>query len=316
MAADNTKIYALVDPTNDCVRYVGKSDNPCKRLVQHLSEARQGSTTRKSRWLLKLERIALRPEIHILEEVPQEEWILAEQEWIAHYRSLGIDLTNLTDGGDGTIGYVADPLVTARRAEMLRGVTRKPHSEETKLKISIKNKLRVGRPHTPEARAKISARQIGRKMLPHVAEALRKANLGARRSDETKRKMSEAKLGVIPWAATNAAAKANLGRKRPPEHILKCVEGRKGGKGYKVSEELILKHVNRERSNASGYRGVKQLQDKGRLFQSWQARISLNGKRVHLGCFPTPELAAKAYDDALFEAYGSKANLNFPKDAQ
>lgn len=62
---------------------------------------------------------------------------------------------------------------------------------------------------------------------------------------------------------------------------------------------------NRMRSNVTGYKGV------GRHGRGWRARITTTAKRVSLGCFDTPEAAARAYDKAAVEHFGEFACLNF-----
>ena len=62
------------------------------------------------------------------------------------------------------------------------------------------------------------------------------------------------------------------------------------------------KHAN----NASGYKGVTK------HGSGWKARIVINGRLRHIKTWPTPELAALAYDKAAKENYGEFANLNFP----
>lgn len=52
------------------------------------------------------------------------------------------------------------------------------------------------------------------------------------------------------------------------------------------------------KSNTSGFKGVHF--GGGR----WQAQIRINGKKVHLGCFDTPEAASGAYERALLAAHG------------
>lgn len=54
------------------------------------------------------------------------------------------------------------------------------------------------------------------------------------------------------------------------------------------------------------YRGVSYTHDK-----YIQAQIRINGHNTYLGIFDTPELAAKAYDEAAKKHHGTKAKLNF-----
>lgn len=60
--------------------------------------------------------------------------------------------------------------------------------------------------------------------------------------------------------------------------------------------------------STSGFKGVAW----HKRSRYWYARIRVGGQTRFLGCFPTPEDAARAYDQAALEAYGSFARLNFP----
>lgn len=61
-------------------------------------------------------------------------------------------------------------------------------------------------------------------------------------------------------------------------------------------------------ANSSGYKGVSWHTYR----QKWRAYIKKNGKAIHLGMYPTAELAAKAYDHAAKQMFGEFAYLNFP----
>jgi hypothetical protein len=66
------------------------------------------------------------------------------------------------------------------------------------------------------------------------------------------------------------------------------------------------------RLNSSGYKGVSWRSRE----QRWMARITRNGKSRYLGYFATAEEAARAYDAAAREAFGSFAKVNFPHQGE
>ena len=96
-----TIIYALTDPRNGKIRYVGKSNDTYLRLKSHMSEARRNSGTHRLNWLRQLLNLSLDPILTILEEVEDEDWQDRERYWIAYGRSVGWPLTNATAGGKG-----------------------------------------------------------------------------------------------------------------------------------------------------------------------------------------------------------------------
>lgn len=68
----------------------------------------------------------------------------------------------------------------------------------------------------------------------------------------------------------------------------------------------------KRRSGAKNpYRGVYQLKTQ----KQWNAKITVQGRRIYLGYFPTAEDAAKAYDAAAIVYHGEFASLNFPEAA-
>jgi hypothetical protein len=54
----------------------------------------------------------------------------------------------------------------------------------------------------------------------------------------------------------------------------------------------------------SGYKGVAK---HGEL---WRARIKYNGKIIRLGSYPTPQKAARAYNQAALALFGEHAVIN------
>lgn len=93
-----TFIYALIDPFNREVRYVGKSNDPARRFHDHCSL--DGSNPHKDAWLRSVLHRGRLPYMRVIEECYQDAWQERERFWIAHYRAAG-RLTNILDGGDG-----------------------------------------------------------------------------------------------------------------------------------------------------------------------------------------------------------------------
>lgn len=194
--SSTTFIYALADPRKpEIIRYVGKSDNPQKRLRYHLQESTYRPNSRRSKWLRSLTKAEVTPVLILVEECPATEWRSRELFWIAHYRGVGCDLVNSTDGG----GERATPLpeicakISASKQGQRKGVPLSPEHRakigaalkgqvippETRAKMSASAKVKVftpehraklsenlrNHPPGPEARAKSAAKRAGDYML-------------------------------------------------------------------------------------------------------------------------------------------------------
>lgn len=68
MPVNNFKyIYALKDPLDGQIKYIGQTSNIKRRLFAHM--AGQSGTTEKKRWILGLKMLGLQPEVILLESV-------------------------------------------------------------------------------------------------------------------------------------------------------------------------------------------------------------------------------------------------------
>ena len=91
-----TYIYALMDETK--IKYIGKSDDPNKRLVYHIKYGKK-IKNHKQNWINKMLRENKKISLKILEVVPYEIWEEREVYWISKY---GLkNLVNLSIGGQG-----------------------------------------------------------------------------------------------------------------------------------------------------------------------------------------------------------------------
>lgn len=209
-------IYALYDPTDleqgpPCIRYIGFTGVLLdRRLWEHVNEAKKGIATHRCNWIRSLLDRGIEPAAIVLEEVTAENWQEREIWWIAKFRAI---LTNATDGGEGLI----NPTQAVR-----------DQISETVSRTLQGNQRRKGKAHLEADRTKIG--------------------YAVRRSSAFRAAM-EAKKGVAPTHATEAARIYWTGRKRSPEDIAKMRQrmmGNSFSKGRPTSD--LQKEVTRLRS--------------------------------------------------------------------
>lgn len=169
-----TFIYILIDPRNDQIRYVGKSNTPGKRFLTHLCDKRKSHVTA---WIKQLLEKGLKPNQEIIDEISVNEWQFWEQHYISLYRSWGFNLTNHSLGGFGSISV---SLETRQKMSLSKiGITWADRfGEESALSMKIKaSDLRKGIPKTFDAKQKMKANHsywcLGKKQSEqHVAKRI------------------------------------------------------------------------------------------------------------------------------------------------
>lgn len=172
-------IYGLTDPRNGQTRYIGKTVSPKSRMYRHLLAR---GTSDCARWVRSLQAAGLQPGMVVLEVVEECNWADRERFWIAYFRQLGIQLTNMLGGGDGRDGA---PLSECHRAAISRGMRGHTISEETRAKLSRAAQQRWG---DPQFREKVAAAQS----RPEVVERHR---VGGRMTGDLNRQRSIRKRG-------------------------------------------------------------------------------------------------------------------------
>ncbi len=148
---ETTFIYALCDP-DGTVRYVGKANNPARRLLIHTEPNQLRPDNYRTRWLRGLVAEGLRPTMRILEEVAWADWEDAERRWIGLYRQNGC-LTNGTDGGDQGPGSVKGSRSAPARARQAAAMRR--HWQDPD--FQARHAAGLAAAFTPEVRARVSA---------------------------------------------------------------------------------------------------------------------------------------------------------------
>ena len=180
-------IYGLIDPSNNELKYIGKSVNPKNRFRKHLQDSVK-KITFKDKWINKLIKNNQKPELIIIDVVDSNDWVFWEKHYIAYYKYIGCSLTNLTDGGDNPpnrkgIKRTKDEIEKIRKSNL-----GKKRSDETKKNISLS---KIGKPinHLNNGKERSHLHKIN---LSLSLKGRKSPNKGKKYSEEHKIKLSNA----------------------------------------------------------------------------------------------------------------------------
>lgn len=96
---ETTFIYSLTDPITGEIRYIGKANNPKKRVLDHVRENKTSNKSHKISWIKSLISKQQMPIVEIIDEVKKSEWQFWEQYWISQFKVWQFNLTNISPGG-------------------------------------------------------------------------------------------------------------------------------------------------------------------------------------------------------------------------
>lgn len=129
------KIYVLIDPFSNEIRYIGKTkfslkDRLCKHLITY-------EKNHRANWIRSLIKRGTKPIIELLEEVSEDEWAFWEKFWISQFKIWGFKLLNSTNGGESGI------ISPQCREACIKANTNLKHSKETIQKRILKTSKAV-----------------------------------------------------------------------------------------------------------------------------------------------------------------------------
>jgi len=236
MAADPSStrsdfyVYALFREDGR-VFYIGKGRG--RRLADHEMAARRGDRGYRNAVIREMQARGIeliRTKIHdgLTEDV-------AHAYEIALIAAIGRHphgpLTNLTDGGEGFVGFKhatgrkQSPEHVAKISAAMRGRKLSPEH------IAAMSVSQLGRKATLETRVKMSVKRRGRSRSPEAIAKTAASNRGKKRTPEACANMSLAQRGSAAVRERMVRlAKVNRGRRLSPEHIEKMAATKRGKK--------------------------------------------------------------------------------------
>ena len=245
-------VYTLSDPRTGDVRYVGWTIDIARRLYLHIwhSSRHKEKNTYKAKWIQSLLKVGVDPAIQVIESGRGDGWKESEPKWISHFKSLGCKLTNLTDGGQGTIGIVVKESTKKLIGDFHRGkgfwkkgIAAAIESNRGK-KLPPEHVAKVaganrGKKRSPEFCASIVKRNTGRVATPETRARLSVSHSGLKRTEEQRKTLSAAQFKRWADARQSISPGADMpwaGQKRTPEQVERIKRNRYPGYYEKKAE--------------------------------------------------------------------------------
>lgn len=197
-------VYALIDPRNGQLRYIGKSESGLERPREHgrPSTLRQNTNPHKCNWIRDLKRDGWEYEVEVLEDGP-EDLNEAEIFWIGYFRMLGANLLNASTGGEsGTKGWKQSPETIEKRRQKLLG-HEVPQERRDRIAASL-----AGRP-SPKKGRQLSEDELKKHAEAHAIPPFQDQH------------------GRVYTTLKEAAQRWNI----PPGNICNCLKGKRKSAG-------------------------------------------------------------------------------------
>ena len=155
-------IYALIDPRDNKLKYVGYSVNPKRRLREHTNLIKINRRRNKAHnWCLHLYNNKMKPVMKILEICGSiEHGAKREDYWIRFFRKKGCDLKNTSDGGKGIKGMLMSKDDRKRISESVKKYYKNNPEEDKKMRERFSKNCHQGRPMSEANKQKLRESNI------------------------------------------------------------------------------------------------------------------------------------------------------------
>lgn len=291
-------IYELRDPRDKEYnpKYVGITIMSLDvRLRGHLEGRKLKTKTHKNHWINKLSKEGVTPTIHLIEEVMG--WTLAcerEKYWISALKKQEFNLTNSTEGGEGSVGLIA----------------REETREKCRLRSLGENNPMYGKfgKDSPAYGLKHSEETIRNRK-----ESVRQAILNRGCSDEIVYDKKRDRWIATIWIF---GKKWNIGTYGDKDYAIMVkkeiytMANKETPNTKEEIQEVINKHVQIEYCKKLPFR---EPDIRFHMRGKWLARMSVNGTRYHLGLFVYKQQAIDAWkkeNKRLFEEMSNNLGIS------
>lgn len=197
------KIYGLIDPWSEQIRYVGQTTKKLKdRLKEHIRKHNNYKNLHFKYWISKIIKSGFMPKTIILQQ--NAIWNKDEVSWIEKLRKDGVKLLNATNGGDGMLGF--------------------KHSQDSKLKISLS---KIGKSRSEETKSKISNSLSGRIISKESLKKAQRSRVGKKHSNSVKKIISKANSKKVQCVETEVIYESVVDAKNKTDiwNIANCCRG-------------------------------------------------------------------------------------------
>ena len=148
-------IYCLLDKDTNPY-YIGITNNIVRRKSEHQYYIRSGDQLPKYRKARKVGELIIN---NIITNINLEDAKKLEEAYITFFRSEEYKLYNLTDGGDGRVGFVTSNITKERISKAKKGTKWGHHTEDTKKRMS---EIRMGIKFSDEHKRNLVKARKGR----------------------------------------------------------------------------------------------------------------------------------------------------------
>lgn len=239
-------VYALHHPASNRI-YIGKTTKGVRRPKEHFfpSSIERYKDLPRTKWIVSLRKRGLEAQWVVLEErATNEELCEAECFYIEYFRSLGFQLLNCTEGGDGILGHKHDEATREKMSQA--NIARIPDEEERRARMREMSQKRWADLTQHEA---TSERQRGKRRSPEMVAKMAASLTGKSKSLEHREAISKAmkEVATPEWKAKQSEIQREIqGTPEARERSAKAASAAWATEEYRQNRAAQSEEINKK----------------------------------------------------------------------